>query len=1218
VVVATGAAGAPEDVVVRTRTQRGSWPSRAAALAALLGATLVAAGCVDFGGCAPVPGGKPVGAACAAAEECRSLVCLPVVGVCSQECSERPCPAGTRCQDAGAHGHWCLPEDAPCVPRCADRPCGAADGCGGACPACAGERRASAPAGVEPPCRPHATRRCLDDDAWWFDGCGQPEQLIGVCPAYCWRGECVDCWPACDDRACGADPRCGLRCGECGPGAACVQGRCVPDGGDPCLGRECGPGADGRSCGACEGAYRRCDEDGRCVPGCDEDGDCGPAGRCDPATQTCTCAEGTTTCGGPCADLTRDRAHCGGCDRHCEPGTSCQDGRCVVDCRQPGSTCPAHAACDPTSGRCDCDPDYRPCVDGCWPLDDLAHCGFLCEGCPPRVYATAACTDGDCAYTCEDGYRYCQFACRPCPREGVAETRCDRAACVKESCLPGYRGCGPACAPCPAGAIGTACDGRTCVATFCGAGLRACGGVCVPCPAGAVETECVDGACVETPCEPPRRRCAGVCRSCPTGATATTCAGPLCAATDCAAGRRPCEGICAPCPADAELTYCEGPSCVAVPCPPPAQRACADGCAVCPTEGVAATGCDGAACVPLACWPGRRVCGGVCAVCPTGHVAATACVGGACVVAACQVGWRLCEGACARCPTEGVVATVCAGADCQAAACAAGYRRCAGRCAPCPTAGVQETACSGDRCVLVTCGEGYRECVEEVCVPCPTAGTAETRCTGGECVAASCGPAHRLCAGACAPCPEGVSQNTTCAEDACVPDCAAGERWCRGTCARCDVGAATATGCDGLACVALACAVGHRLCDGACAPCPEGALEPYCGADGACRATRCAGGYERCAGGLGCCPPCPSGAFRCAGGCCPWAVVPGAEGGGGADGGLSLALDADGRAVALVDAPADSGPGARLLREGPDGALGPADDPLPPGGRAGDALAIGDDGAVWVALDTPDGVIVRRRAALSGAGGAHGGDADWALSGPRDPAALAPVALVVAGGEAVAAWEEQEPDGGARLLVRDFVNGVWYPARLVAVTADARGFGRKGLAAGSEGTRVLHLLTGLPGEPARHHARRAGPTGAWTELTDDLPALADADVAFGAAGEQPQLCGAAPEGLVHAWHDGAGWRARPIAPGLSPTACTIATGGGAWHVTYGADDGAVGLVTWPAAPDGAPWHSVLVAGPDETSGPALAVDAQGRPRVAWWDATRARPALARAGEPVGD
>jgi hypothetical protein len=28
----------------------------------------------------------------------------------------------------------------------------------------------------------------------------------------------------------------------------------------------------------------------------------------------------------------------------------------------------------------------------------------------------------------------------------------------------------------------------------------------------------------------------------------------------------------------------------------------------------------------------------------------------------------------------------------------------------------------------------------------------------------------------------------------------------------------------------------------------------------------------------------------------------------------------------------------------------------------------------------------------------------------------------------------------------------------------------------------------------------SGPTGAWTELTDDLPALADADVAFGAAG----------------------------------------------------------------------------------------------------------------------
>ncbi|MBN2494272.1 MAG: hypothetical protein JXR96_06765 [Deltaproteobacteria bacterium] len=92
-----------------------------------------------------------------------------------------------------------------------------------------------------------------------------------TCPeGECAVGVCQGCTPACGDRQCGPDPRCGQSCGVCldcegvPDPSLCMDGICAPVCCPDCSGRECGPDGCGDVCGSCG-------------PGCS----CNPAGRCE-------------------------------------------------------------------------------------------------------------------------------------------------------------------------------------------------------------------------------------------------------------------------------------------------------------------------------------------------------------------------------------------------------------------------------------------------------------------------------------------------------------------------------------------------------------------------------------------------------------------------------------------------------------------------------------------------------------------------------------------------------------------------------------------------------------------------------------------------------------------------------------------------------------------------------------------------------------------------
>lgn len=88
-----------------------------------------------------------------------------------------------------------------------------------------------------------------------------------------------------------------------------------------------------------------------------------------PVCDSMTCEEGRTDCGGLCADLATDRAHCGACNQVCRPGELCQ------------------------AGACTCAPGQTLCFGACTNLSsDLNHCG----ACGRRCAAGASCSNGAC------------------------------------------------------------------------------------------------------------------------------------------------------------------------------------------------------------------------------------------------------------------------------------------------------------------------------------------------------------------------------------------------------------------------------------------------------------------------------------------------------------------------------------------------------------------------------------------------------------------------------------------------------------------------------------------------------------------------------------------------------------------------------------------------------------------------------------------------------
>ncbi|MBN2498515.1 MAG: hypothetical protein JXR96_28245, partial [Deltaproteobacteria bacterium] len=103
-------------------------------------------------------------------------------------------------------------------------------------------------------CSSHASLRCYLDDYWWYDGCGQPEEIHTDCDYHCgYYGcyPCMYCWTI------------GAR--VCGPGAVCSGMECLWEcryTGDIHEGQNCTMNYLVEDCGA----SGQCCTTGGCVP----------------------------------------------------------------------------------------------------------------------------------------------------------------------------------------------------------------------------------------------------------------------------------------------------------------------------------------------------------------------------------------------------------------------------------------------------------------------------------------------------------------------------------------------------------------------------------------------------------------------------------------------------------------------------------------------------------------------------------------------------------------------------------------------------------------------------------------------------------------------------------------------------------------------------------------------------------------------------------------
>jgi len=110
------------------------------------------------------------------------------------------------------------------------------DGCGGSCGECDGGANC-----VTSQClcttKTDTTTGCHQDQVWLFDSCGTPYYITNSCGFGCENGECLDCVPDCDGKACG-DDGCSGSCGTCSGSESCESGECVASnecGGDQTL-----------------------------------------------------------------------------------------------------------------------------------------------------------------------------------------------------------------------------------------------------------------------------------------------------------------------------------------------------------------------------------------------------------------------------------------------------------------------------------------------------------------------------------------------------------------------------------------------------------------------------------------------------------------------------------------------------------------------------------------------------------------------------------------------------------------------------------------------------------------------------------------------------------------------------------------------------------------------------------------------------------------------
>jgi len=106
-------------------------------------------------------------------------------------------------------------------------------------------------------------------------------------------------------------------------------------------------------------------------------------------TKELRCSQGETACGGVCATLASDAAHCGSCGNACAPAAACLAGSCA--------TCAA---------------DTTSCGDACAVLaTDPDHCGGCDVACGPAQVCSTLGGATACKATCDAGLAPCGRAC---------------------------------------------------------------------------------------------------------------------------------------------------------------------------------------------------------------------------------------------------------------------------------------------------------------------------------------------------------------------------------------------------------------------------------------------------------------------------------------------------------------------------------------------------------------------------------------------------------------------------------------------------------------------------------------------------------------------------------------------------------------------------------------------------------------------------------------
>ena len=757
---------------------------------------------------------------------CISDVCQDQDPTCIEKAVAGPCKAP---YDACVGG---------CAPQCGGKQCGS-DGCGGSCGQC-GPGASCTPTGLCKPsgdCQPGATQcinggvaTCTPNGTW------SPAK---ACPdgQSCQGGVCKPgvCTPKCAGKQCGPDG-CGGSCGQCKPGATCVQpGVCQQTG--------CQPGAV------------KCD--GNVVMSCGPDGSWFPTDKCPPGT---TCSNGACVGGGmTCAEVAK-------CALSCPPGAidcifGCQDGAtpeaaaqfeelvfCVMD------------VCDPSDPACfeealygPCGPQWDICSGGCTAQCGNKQCGpDGCGGSCGVCKAGTVCSPlGQCVGGgCQPGQVKCSGnLVQTCTQNGtwITVQQCPaNATCKNGECIPG--GCQPGATQCSGNLIQTCTDAGTWATV-------------AQCPPNAT---CSNGKCIASGCKPGSTQCAGnQVQTCgPNGnwVTVQVCSnGTTCSNGQCVGGVKACGDIveCAfGCPPgaidcifgcqegasqEATATFQELVSCILMYCDP-ADPGCFEQVAFggpCSKEldmclsGTCTPQCENKQC-------GADGCGGSCGVCKPGTQCSAS---GQCLSTACKPGQVKCDAnvvlGCGadgtwvplqKCAADqkcvnGQCVTGCA-PKCDGVEC--GPDGCGGSCGICPDG----VACTGGFCAppatgscvdIVTCGVGCKLSDEACFKECAIQATPDGQGIYSKllsCVQDVCGPGTPIHPQA--PCSLEAMQGP-CADIAaycqeqggCTPQCAGqecGSDGCGGTCGFCPPG--LQCGDQGFCIPSGSCMPGEMGCDG--------------------------------------------------------------------------------------------------------------------------------------------------------------------------------------------------------------------------------------------------------------------------------------------------------------------------------------------------------------------------------------------------------------------